>query len=113
MRALFLGLVLLTWSVAAANRPDVVLILADDVRADTIRALGNKEVLTPDLDELVRRGIAFSRAMLRTSKQLSRFDPKTLPYTTATPAPCTSRSFVTSARRPRANRRDGRLGGLR
>ena len=92
--ALVLGVVLLSWSVAAASRPNIVLILADDMRPDTIRALGNKEILTPNLDELVHRGTAFtrahimgstvgavcmpSRAMLMTGKQLFRFDPKKL-----------------------------------
>ena len=46
----------------AADRPNVVFLLADDQRADTISALGNPYIRTPNLDQLVRRGFAFTRA---------------------------------------------------
>jgi arylsulfatase A-like enzyme len=46
----------------AAGRPNVVLILADDQRWDTIAALGNPEVRTPQLDRLVARGFHFDNA---------------------------------------------------
>ncbi len=42
--------------------PNILFIFADDQRYDTIRALGNDEILTPNLDEMVRRGCSFTRA---------------------------------------------------
>jgi arylsulfatase A-like enzyme len=49
------------WS--APQRPqNVLFLLSDDQRADTIRALGNAAIETPSLDRLVREGFAFDRA---------------------------------------------------
>ena len=48
--------------VRAAERPNVVFLLSDDQRFDTVRALGNREIRTPNLDRLVRNGFAFTRA---------------------------------------------------
>jgi len=45
-----------------SRRPNVLLLVADDQRPDTIAAFGNKHIQTPNLDELVRRGTSFSRA---------------------------------------------------
>ncbi|MFM9081123.1 MAG: sulfatase-like hydrolase/transferase [Opitutaceae bacterium] len=50
---------------AADERPDVVFIFADDQRADTIRALGNPHIRTPNLDRLAARGVAFDRAYMQ------------------------------------------------
>jgi len=44
------------------SRPNILLILADDQRWDTIRALGNDEIQTPHLDGLVERGFRFNNA---------------------------------------------------
>ncbi len=44
-------------------RPNVLLLLSDDQRPDTIRALGNEHIETPHLDALIRRGTAFTRAI--------------------------------------------------
>ncbi len=44
------------------KRPNVLFIFSDDQRADTIAALGNKQIKTPNLDKLVARGTAFRRA---------------------------------------------------
>ncbi|MFB9276486.1 sulfatase-like hydrolase/transferase [Cohnella cellulosilytica] len=68
------------------NRPNLVLFVTDDQRFDTIAALGNDLISTPNLDELARSGVAFtqahipggtfgaicmpSRAMLHTGKSL-------------------------------------------
>ena len=43
--------------------PNVVLLLSDDQRPDTIAALGNRLVQTPNLDRLVRAGTTFTRAV--------------------------------------------------
>lgn len=43
------------------DRLNVLLIVADDQRFDTIRALGNDLIQTPNLDSLVESGCAFTR----------------------------------------------------
>ncbi len=43
-------------------RPNLVLVLADDLRADAVGALGNPAVQTPNLDRLVERGFTFHHA---------------------------------------------------
>ena len=79
-------------ALAAVERPNVVFIFADDQRADTIAALGNPAIKTPNLDRLVARGVAFeraymmggnngatcvpSRAMLLSARPLPRIDEK-------------------------------------
>lgn len=44
------------------RRPDVIVLLADDMAPDTIAALGNPEIRTPNLDRLAARGTSFTRA---------------------------------------------------
>lgn len=44
--------------------PNILFILTDDQRRDTIRALGNNEIVTPNLDQLVARGVSFSQASI-------------------------------------------------
>jgi arylsulfatase A-like enzyme len=46
----------------ARKRPNIIFIFTDDQRADTIAALGNKHIRTPNIDRLVRRGTAFRQA---------------------------------------------------
>ncbi len=43
-------------------RPNVVFLFADDMRADSIAALGNPTVKTPSLDTLVKRGFVMRNA---------------------------------------------------
>jgi len=45
-----------------AKLPNVLFLFTDDQRFDTLAALGNADIRTPHLDELVRRGVAFTRA---------------------------------------------------
>jgi arylsulfatase A-like enzyme len=47
---------------ASGQRPNVLFILTDDQREDTIAALGNPHIQTPNLDGLVRSGVRFSNA---------------------------------------------------
>ncbi|HQZ28294.1 MAG: sulfatase-like hydrolase/transferase [Verrucomicrobiales bacterium] len=47
---------------ADGKRPNVLLIVSDDQRADTIHALGNHYIDTPHLDALVKRGVSITRA---------------------------------------------------
>ena len=44
------------------TRPDILFIMTDQQRFDTIAALGKPHIYTPNLDRLVRRGITFSKA---------------------------------------------------
>ena len=48
---------------AAGSRPNVLLIVTDDQRPDSIRALGNDVIRTPNLDRLVYEGTTFTRAI--------------------------------------------------
>jgi arylsulfatase A-like enzyme len=63
----FFLLSLLVWaaSAQAAKSPNIVFIFADDQRADTIAALGNAHIKTPNLDRLVQRGLSFTRAYMQ------------------------------------------------
>lgn len=67
-------------------KKNILFILADDQRYDTIHVLGNNEIFTPNLDKLVKEGTTFtqchipsgssqavcmpSRAMLHTGRKL-------------------------------------------
>ncbi|MCU0961741.1 MAG: sulfatase-like hydrolase/transferase [Pirellulaceae bacterium] len=44
------------------RRPNVLLVVTDDQRADTIAALGNPHIHTPHLDQLARSGFVFRNA---------------------------------------------------
>jgi arylsulfatase A-like enzyme len=46
----------------ATGKPNVLFILADDMRPDCIGALGNPNIRTPNLDKLVERGMSFTHA---------------------------------------------------
>jgi arylsulfatase A-like enzyme len=64
-----LTLLVFTWALrltaAAAAPANVLFIFADDQRADTIAALGNPHIQTPNLDRLARRGVAFNHAYMQ------------------------------------------------
>ena len=45
----------------ASRRPNILLLLTDQQRFDSIAALGNRLIVTPALDGLVRQGTAFTR----------------------------------------------------
>ena len=47
------------------DQPNILFLFADDQRADTIAALGNPIIQTPNLDRLVKGGIAFNRAYMQ------------------------------------------------
>lgn len=93
----FLLVCLLLPCLAAAaelTKPNVLFLFTDDQRADTISALGNRHIKTPNLDRLVYRGLAFdhaymqggfhgatcvpSRAMLLSGRSLFQVDEKLL-----------------------------------
>ena len=66
---LCLALLVTVVSLTAAQPPNIVFIFADDQRADTIAALGNPVIKTPNLDRLVKRGVAFTRAYMQGGNQ--------------------------------------------
>ena len=94
MRFVGLAMAALGLSVArgAPSRPNVLFLFADDQRPDTIAALGNPVIRTPNLDRLCAQGVAFthaymqgafmgatcvpSRAMLLSGQSLFRADTK-------------------------------------
>ena len=47
-----------------AQAPNIVFLLTDDQRSDTIHALGNRHIRTPHMDWLVARGTTFSHACI-------------------------------------------------
>lgn len=61
-----LAVVLLNGFTSTADevKKNVLFILSDDQRADTIGALGNKHIKTPNLDKLVHEGTAFTNAYI-------------------------------------------------
>jgi len=76
IRSLALGAVLLAHLFTAAptraaepKGPNVLFLFADDQRADTIAALGNTHIKTPNLDRLVKRGLSFDRAYMQGGMQ--------------------------------------------
>ena len=50
--------------VRGADRPNILFLLTDDQRHDTIAALGNDQIRTPHLDRLVASGVAFRKAYI-------------------------------------------------
>lgn len=61
-----IGLVLITFSSCSTDqkdeKPNIVFLFADDQCFNTVNALGNKEISTPNLDKLSRDGITFTNA---------------------------------------------------
>ncbi len=47
---------------AARKPPNILFLFTDDQRFNTVNALGNSEVRTPAMDQLVRNGVAFTHA---------------------------------------------------
>jgi arylsulfatase A-like enzyme len=51
------------------KKPNVLFLFSDDQRADTIAALGNKHIQTPNLDRLVQQGTTCTRAYCMGAQQ--------------------------------------------
>lgn len=47
---------------AADERPNILFLLADDMRPDAISAYGNSRIETPNIDQLIAEGMSFTRA---------------------------------------------------
>lgn len=56
-------------AVTSDRKLNVLMVVADDQRNDTIAALGNDHIQTPHLDRLARAGFAFTRARCMGSQQ--------------------------------------------
>jgi arylsulfatase A-like enzyme len=52
---------------AVAGRPNIVLLLSDDQRFDSLGCMGNRIVRTPHIDALASRGVIFDNAFCTTS----------------------------------------------
>jgi len=86
MKKLLLGLIPLIGVSAQAQKPNILILFADDQRADALGCSGNTYIETPNIDKLSERGVRFtnnyvmgghhgaisapSRAMLLTGKSL-------------------------------------------
>ena len=60
-----LVLLVLAFSLAQASlagKPNILILLSDDQRADALGAAGNPRIRTPSIDALARRGVLFSNA---------------------------------------------------
>jgi len=67
----FSGLV--NWQCQSAKRqPNILFLFSDDQRFDTIAALDNPRIQTPNLDQLVKKGVAFTRAFIMGGTKRSR-----------------------------------------
>ncbi len=62
MKRILLLLCLFACTAFAKERANVLFIITDDQALETIHALGNNEIRTPNLDELVRSGVSFNHA---------------------------------------------------
>jgi arylsulfatase A-like enzyme len=71
-RCLLLVLLLLCVNAVRAAEPrpaNVLFLFSDDQRADTLAALGNKHIQTPNLDRLTQQGTVFTRAYCMGAQQ--------------------------------------------
>jgi len=76
-------------------KPNVLFLMTDQQRLDTIRALGNSDIYTPNIDRLVRRGLTFNNAYstcpvcvpARYTIRTGRQEPTTRVFTNAVSEP--------------------------
>jgi arylsulfatase A-like enzyme len=54
-------------STAAETRPNIILILADDLRYDALGCMGNRNLRTPNIDRLASRGTLFRNSFCTTA----------------------------------------------
>jgi arylsulfatase A-like enzyme len=62
LHLLFIAALLLHGRAAGAEKPNILFLLADDQSFETIRAFGQTDIDTPNLDRLVQRGTTFTHA---------------------------------------------------
>jgi len=56
------ALLTISWTAAAADRPNLLLILTDNESPSLLGAYGNREIRTPHIDRLAAEGMLFTRA---------------------------------------------------
>ncbi|MBS0202687.1 MAG: sulfatase-like hydrolase/transferase [Planctomycetes bacterium] len=104
-------LISLSSTLSAADKPNILFLFADDMRADTIAAHGNPHIRTPILDQLAASGFSFrgnyvmggdsgavcvaSRAMLMTGKSWLNVETTTLKGATLFPELLQQHGYVT------------------
>lgn len=52
---------------ADARRPNIIMLLTDDQRWDTLGCMGNKIIKTPNIDRLASQGVVFDNVFVTTS----------------------------------------------
>lgn len=52
---------------AEPRRPNIIFLLTDDQRADTLGCMGNSLIRTPHIDRLAKRGVTFDNAFVTTA----------------------------------------------
>ncbi|MHC4461106.1 MAG: sulfatase family protein [Planctomycetota bacterium] len=52
---------------AAAGRPNIIFLLTDDQRWDTLGCMGNPIINTPNIDDMAKNGVLFKNAFVTTS----------------------------------------------
>lgn len=65
LNLIFFGVGLLGSNIKAqlpSTKPNILVIITDDQRYNTIHALGNEEINTPNMDNLVKEGTSFTQA---------------------------------------------------
>lgn len=67
MRSLFAVLLLIALAARAAEQPNVLFILCDDLRPMALGCYGNPHVKTPNIDRLAREGVLFANMFCTTS----------------------------------------------
>lgn len=69
MRRVAAGVIVFLWigHLAAADRPNVVLLLSDDQRWSDYSFLGNSEIQTPHIDKLASQSLVYTRGYVPTS----------------------------------------------
>ena len=61
-RLLTILFIWITVSLCAADKPNIVFLLADDMNRDTWGVYGSKDCKTPNIDKLASEGVTFDRA---------------------------------------------------
>lgn len=54
-------------TLAAADRPNIIYLMTDDQRADTLGCMGNPIIQTPQLDQMAADGVVFDNAFVTTA----------------------------------------------
>lgn len=84
LRYILLSLFALSSLLSQAQKPNILLIYTDQQRYNTIRSLGNDEIHTPNLDQLIKEGTAFTHAFVTAPVCVpSRWSLHTGMYTTS------------------------------